>query len=35
MKRLGFVLAVIAALAGGYFIGGKYGLGGGGAQQAS
>lgn len=29
MKRLGFVLAVIAALAGGYFIGGKYGLGGG------
>ena len=31
MKRLGFVLAVIAALAGGYFIGGKYGMGGGGA----
>jgi uncharacterized protein YfaS (alpha-2-macroglobulin family) len=38
MKRLGFVLAVIAALAGGYFIGGKYGMTGGSnppAQSAS
>ncbi|MFT3811695.1 MAG: alpha-2-macroglobulin [Micropepsaceae bacterium] len=37
MKQLGFVLAVLAALAGGYFIGGKYGMGGGtsGQQQAS